>query len=1039
MPYDGRGGHWNRVVLAVEIPLVLLAISTVALRVYSRLTIKRRLAVDDILIICGCACALARTVISCMSADDGFGYDARGRPDRPGEVTYYQHIFERRIAYIFAVSFTRFSVLAYYLRIFPPGLITLRRWCWVLLALALAQFTEVLTVLLVSCRDIGKLWTGHWQDFAGSMCFTSASYSYSAAIGDSVLDSMIFALPIPYVWRLSRVKTSQRIGLVVIFALGFIVCVVALLQIPFIRRRETKPTYFGGAINMLIAIQISLAIVAASLPDLRALLARSFPHFSPLHHRSLNNNPRSGTRDVEEATAENEEERSRRRSNLRKPDWMRSSIPASLLSTTITRDDASMNMPQSRPPMVCRNPSVIFPWATKTETVSTLGIENIQFLDGQPGRRPSLAPGQQAPIAAIRRPSLAEVLNCSAALTPPVPGIALPAPACTSAANSLIPNTTLVQRPANAKRRRSNIHNPKLNKASAGWRATTQPAGLPGSALLIGGTAGCLLAHRLSHAQSRPSVLLVEAGTKPEGDFLLEPFHRYTPAFLRPDLNWGYESVPQKALNGRSIAYARGKGLGGSSIMNFSVYLYGSKEDYDRWAELVGDDTWKWEHTKETFKRIENFDVSGAKEYAHVASPDPAQHGHDGTVKVGLPAKLEKGTLSALDAIHKNGEALNLDFNSGDPMGFGVFPATYSESGRTTSANAHLTNPPANLTIWTGAAVHRLKLEGAKVVGIEAADGRKAKSRKEVILCGGTIDTPKILLLNGIGPASELEAFGIPVVKDLPGVGKQLRDHLMTFLVVEVDATHNDKYALESNQNMILEAAALWNKDKTGPFSLHHSNLWGAFLKLPGIEDSPEFKSLDQDVQDFLRRDTVPHCELAGNALLFPPGTTLPEGSGYLSMVAFLMNPQSTGSITLRSANPEDSPVIDLGFMEHAYDKRAMRETVRLVWQKVFENPDIKKDIKKPIYGPESLSDEDIDTFNKDAVSTVWHANGSVVMGKKDNAMACVDANFRVYGIEGLRVADVSVCPVTTNNHTQSTAYLVGQKAADKLIAEYGL
>lgn len=155
--------------------------------------------------------------------------------------------------------------------------------------LTLALLILVLTILIYQCRDIGKLWTKEWCHFSGPRCFSSAVYSYSAAIGDSVIDSMIFVLPTPYVWRLSRLAVRQRVELTLIFSLGLCVCIVALLQIPFIKRREGSVTYFGGTVNLLIAIQISLAIVAASLPDLRgrAFVARSFPKFSSVRHRSL--------------------------------------------------------------------------------------------------------------------------------------------------------------------------------------------------------------------------------------------------------------------------------------------------------------------------------------------------------------------------------------------------------------------------------------------------------------------------------------------------------------------------------------------------------------------------------------------------------------------------------------------------------------------------------------------------------------------------------------------------------------------------------
>lgn len=261
-----------------------------------------------------------------------------------------QHIFERRMTYLFAVTFTRFSVLTYYLRIFPPSMYSLRRCCHALIALALILFIEVLVVLIVYCKDIEQLWTDHWIDFTGSQCFSSAVYSYSAAIGDSVIDSMIFTLPIPYVWRLSKLRARQRLGLVVIFGLGFIVCIVALLQIPFIKKREGSTTYFGTTVNILVAIQVSFAIVAASLPDLRALIARNFPNFSPLHHRSLvtaaagGDGGRVEAFDAERGTPTEEMAKDPHmafegKRVFRKPDWLRNSIPASLMSTMITQNE----------------------------------------------------------------------------------------------------------------------------------------------------------------------------------------------------------------------------------------------------------------------------------------------------------------------------------------------------------------------------------------------------------------------------------------------------------------------------------------------------------------------------------------------------------------------------------------------------------------------------------------------------------------------------------------------------------------------------
>lgn len=234
-----------------------------------------------------------------------------------------------------------------------------------------------------------------------------------------------------------------------------------------------------------------------------------------------------------------------------------------------------------------------------------------------------------------------------------------------------------------------------------------------------------MLAHRLSHSPARPSVLLVEAGAKPEADAIRAPFFRYSAPFLRPDLDYAYQSTPTKRLNDRIIPYNRGKGLGGSTLLNFQVYLYGSAEDYNRWADLVGDESWRWEHTKQSFQEIETFETRGASAYSHLANPDPKQHGTSGTVKVNLPPILEKGVVPVMEALAGAGEKVNSDFNSGDPVGIGIMPSSSSKDGRTTSASAHLVDAPDNLTIWTDATVHRLRFEGTKVTGIDTADGRE--------------------------------------------------------------------------------------------------------------------------------------------------------------------------------------------------------------------------------------------------------------------------------------------------------------------------
>ncbi|KAH9874821.1 hypothetical protein IAQ61_004011 [Plenodomus lingam] len=314
-----------------------------------------------------------------------------------------------------------------------------------------------------------------------------------------------------------------------------------------------------------------------------------------------------------------------------------------------------------------------------------------------------------------------------------------------------------------------------------------------------------------------------------------------------------------------------------------------------------------------------------------------------------------------------------------------------------------------------------------------------ASAKKEVILCGGAIDTPRLLLVNGIGPKEELEALGIEVKRDLPGVGKHLQDHVLAFMSVEVDGSANDRYAFESDQGRVAEAEAAWKKDKSGAFALSHSCLWGGFFKLPDLQNMAEFQALPKKKQAFLTRDTVPSYEFISNCLLWPPGSKIEEGNSYMTFITFLMNPQSEGSVTLRSSHPSDKPVIRLHYLEHPYDARIFREAIRSTWQKLVLNPGIAPSVVRTICGPASLSDEDVDGFARENAGTVWHANGTVKMGREEDGGACVDTGFRVRGVEGLRVVDLSVAPLTPNNHTQATAYLIGWIAADKLVGEYGL
>ncbi|EQL30526.1 hypothetical protein BDFG_07010 [Blastomyces dermatitidis ATCC 26199] len=428
-------------------------------------------------------------------------------------------------------------------------------------------------------------------------------------------------------------------------------------------------------------------------------------------------------------------------------------------------------------------------------------------------------------------------------------------------------------------------------------------------------------------------------------------------AWYRPDLDFGHLTTPQTSLKGQVLPYLRGKGPGGCSNVNFLTYLRGAGEDYNFWAELVGDESWKWEHTLRRFKEIETFHADLSEDMKKYSNPLPEYHGYDGPLHVSLPAQLEAGVSELFDAAARYGLPLNTDPNSGNPIGMSLPPTTTYKSYRWTSESIYTNYRPANLKMVTDIKIAKVIFENKVAVGVETVDGRKFTANQEVILSAGAFDTPKILLLSGIGPTQELTQHNIETLHDLPG--------------------------------------------------------------------------------EHLAKDSVPHYEAFLAGPHFPPTYVIPEGTSYLSIVVCLMNMQSKGEVTLKSANATNHPVIDPNYMSHPFDRKmltlAIRETM-----KFFESGAILQEFKAYVLALRSQSDEDIHEFIDENLLPVFHANGTVKVGKSDDPTACTGKDFRVYGVEKLRVVDLSVCPMTPNNHSQPTAYLVAQTAAEKVIAEYG-
>jgi choline dehydrogenase-like flavoprotein len=270
-------------------------------------------------------------------------------------------------------------------------------------------------------------------------------------------------------------------------------------------------------------------------------------------------------------------------------------------------------------------------------------------------------------------------------------------------------------------------------------------------------------------------------------------------------------------------------------------------------------------------------------------------------------------------------------------------------------------------------------------------------------------------MLSGIGPREELSRHGIPITKHLPGVGQALKDHPAVFMTALMKGKFFHRAAFDSSPSLISAAQEQWDKDATGEMAEQFSSLPVIFKKLPGLYKTPEFLALPEQEKEYIQRDAVPTYEAAFMGPKIPPMAEIPEGKEYLSLVAFAMNPQGSGTVTLASPNPEDAAIINPKTLSHPYDKRVLVEAI-IDFIKIFQGTGVYKEgFEGWVNGPASLERSVVERFCEEQAILVWHANGTVKMGKRDdeNKGACVDGAGRVFGLKGLRVADMSISPVT--------------------------
>lgn len=533
------------------------------------------------------------------------------------------------------------------------------------------------------------------------------------------------------------------------------------------------------------------------------------------------------------------------------------------------------------------------------------------------------------------------------------------------------------------------------------------------------GTAGCLLANRLS-ADPTKNVLLLEAGKRDNYIWIHVPVG-YLYCIGNPRTDWMYNTEATPGLNGRTLRYPRGKTLGGCSSINGMIYMRGQARDYDNWAALTGDDNWSWEKSLPDFKAHEHhYKLDGGADPATGSNSRFSDlHGGDGELRIEKQRLRWDILESFAKAANEAGIESTDDFNSGDNAGVGYFEVTQKSGWRWNGAKAFLRpiKDRKNLTVWTESHVERLIFtttdSGAKrCVGASVRRGGQpvtVHAKGEVILSAGAIGSPQILQLSGIGSASLLQSHGIDVVQDTPSVGENLQDHLQIRAVYKVE---NAK-TMNTLANSMVGKAKIgleYALKRSGPMSMSPSQL-GAFTR--SSPDRPH-ANLEYHVQPL-------SLEAFGEDLHPFPAMTASVCN---------LNPTSRGHVRITSNKAEDAPVIQPNYLSTDEDRLIAAQSLRQV-REIMAKPAMQK--YKPVEykpGVQFQSDEELATLAGDIASTIFHPAGTVKMGRDDDPTAVVDPHLRVRGIEGLRVVDASVMPEITSGNTNAPVLMMAEKAA---------
>jgi choline dehydrogenase len=516
------------------------------------------------------------------------------------------------------------------------------------------------------------------------------------------------------------------------------------------------------------------------------------------------------------------------------------------------------------------------------------------------------------------------------------------------------------------------------------------------------GSAGSALAYRLAEA-GQHRITLVEHGGTDIGPFIQMPSALSYPMNMSL-YDWGFRTEPEPHLGGRRLATPRGKVIGGSSSINGMVYVRGHAEDFDTW-EAMGAEGWGYRHVLPYFRRQETAH-GGENGWRGDRGP---MHVHRGPMRNPLyKAFIEAGRQA--------GYGVTDDYNGHRQEGFGAMEMTVHDGRRWSVANAYLR--PAFKTgrvRIVRALARRVVFEGRRAIGVEVEHGGRIqvlRARRDIVISASAINSPKLLKLSGVGPGSELQRFGIPVVADRPGVGENLQDHLEVY----VQAACKQPITLNKHMNVISKGliGLRWLLFKTGLGATNHFESCGFIRSAAGIKYP--------DIQYHFLPAAVRY-----------DGRAAVKGHGFQVHVG-PMRSKSRGNIRLKSADPKAPPAIQFNYMSHADDWREFRSCIRLT-RELFRQPAMAPYYDYEIQpGAQADTDEEIDQFIKEHVESAYHPCGTCRMGAADDPTAVVDPECRVIGVDNLRVADSSIFPLVTNGNLNAPSIMTGEKAADHIL-----